>query len=476
MAIICSVPGKMDPTPFSVLRLEVRNSATLTARSVNDDVERNTAQARETHHKPFASLRYALLSTYRRLFSLVFIGNAAAFIFITVRKRFLLDFINASAINLLACGLSRQPLVVNALFRLFCAVPRSAPLRLRHLACKVYHLGGVHSGCGVAACIWYLGFFTLFCVQFSTSASSTTLLVLASLVTGVFVSIVSAAYPAVRRRSHDLFELLHRFGSWTVLALFWALLLVFAFAQTSVANTPGQFLVVMPAFWCLLLSTVATIHPWAMLRHVDVMPEDLSTHAIRLHFKHTSIVCGQGVSLSRHPLRDWHSFATITDRFDNTSGTHFSCLVSKAGDWTAAAIANKPTKLWVRSVPVYGFGYAMRVFTRIIVVTTGSGIGPCLSFVDDDSRPKMRVVWQTRTPLKTYGQRTVDLVHKLDAEPIIFDTASRGRVDMLPIVIALWRDFMAEAVCVISNPAVTKHLVFELESRGIRAYGPIFDS
>ena len=116
------------------------------------------------------------------------------------------------------------------------------------------------------------------------------------------------------------------------------------------------------------------------------------------------------------------------------------------------------------------------MFERIIVVTTGSGIGPCLSFLEDEKRPAMRVVWQTKSPLKTYGSRTLDLAKKLDEKPVVIDTSVSGRVDMLPIVLKLYKEFDAQAVCVISNMPVTKGLVYALETRGIAAYGPIFDS
>lgn len=88
----------------------------------------------------------------------------------------------------------------------------------------------------------------------------------------------------------------------------------------------------------------------------------------------------------------------------------------------------------------------------------------------------MRMVWQTKAPLDTYGQRILDMLHQLDADPVILDTTKTGRVDMLPLVARLVSDFDAEAVCVISNPMVTKKLVFECENRGIPAYGAIFDS
>ncbi|KAL2148097.1 hypothetical protein VTH82DRAFT_2394 [Thermothelomyces myriococcoides] len=237
----------------------------------------------------------------------------------------------------------------------------------------------------------------------------------------------------------------------------------------------SAFLLNLPAFWILILLTVATIHPWLLLRRVPVRAEPLSDHAVRLHFSHATVRFGQGISVARHPLADWHSFASFTDQFD-TPDSKFSCLVSKAGDWTRRAIAEPPTYLWKRGVPTYGFGYVFRMFDRIIVVTTGSGIGPCLSFIEDENRPAMRVVWQTKSPLRTYGQRTLDLVARMDPDPVVIDTSVSGRVDMLPIVLKLYKDFDAQAVCVISNPPVTRGLVYALESRGIAAYGPIFDS
>lgn len=127
-------------------------------------------------------------------------------------------------------------------------------------------------------------------------------------------------------------------------------------------------------------------------------------------------------------------------------------------------------------MPTYGFGYTLRMFSRIIVVATGSGIGPCLGFIADPKRPAMRVVWQTRSPLKTYGQRTLDLVGVMDDKAVVIDTAVTGRVDMLPVVLRLVREFGAEAVCIISNQAMSQSLVYSLQTRGIPAYGPVFDS
>ncbi|CRG86349.1 hypothetical protein PISL3812_03354 [Talaromyces islandicus] len=429
-------------------------------------------------------LRYTALNVYRRLFSIVFISNMAVFIAIMITDRSLLAFVNATAANLTACGLARQPLVVNSIYRVVCSVPRSAPLRIRQIAAKAFHFGGVHSGCGVASLLWYVGLVVLVSLQYwapvekageASVTLPTAVVVLAYVILILLLSIVIVAHPTFRSRLHDYFELTHRFLGWTVVILFLALLLVFSdnARSQSGGRSLGQYLIRLPAFWLLFVVITAIIHPYLLLRKVHVRAESLSKHAIRLHMDHTTTKFGKGIQLSKHPLRDWHSFATFPD---SPKGDSFSSLVSKAGDWTSDIIANPPTHLWKRGVLLYGFGYVMGMFNRIIVVTTGSGIGPCLSFLGDEARPAMRVLWQTRSPLQTYGQGILDLVKDMDPDPLVMDTNKTGRIDMVPVIEQLVHEFRAEAVCVISNAKLTKKLVFELETRGVVAMGPIFDS
>ncbi|KAJ9491765.1 hypothetical protein VN97_g1502 [Penicillium thymicola] len=450
------------------------------------DVEAQTQQSIQRKPKVFASTRYAILTLYRRLFTLVFCANVAVFVYVMSTEQKLLALVNATAANLLACGLARQPLVVNAIFVVVCSMPRSAPLLLRRIAAKVYHYGGVHSGCGVASLVWYVGFVGVLSHQYwkpSTDGPeigiSAAPVALAYVILVLLLAIIVVAHPAFRMKRHDYFELTHRFSGWLVVALFVALLLVFSRgASQSMGQPLGTFLIELPAFWFLMFTVAAIIQPWLFLRKVAVRAEPLSTHATQLHFDHAITTFGKGIQLAKHPLRDWHGFATFPD--PAPAGVHgnpsFSSLVSKAGDWTAETIQNPPTHLWKRGVLIYGFAYAMRVFKRVVVVTTGSGIGPCLSFLGDDNRPALRVLWQTRAPRRTYGDGVMHMVHKMDSTPIILDTDKCGRMDMVPIILQQVKDFNAEAVCVISNPVLTARIVYELECRGTPAFGPIFDS
>lgn len=126
---------------------------------------------------------------------------------------------------------------------------------------------------------------------------------------------------------------------------------------------------------------------------------------------------------------------------------------------------------------MYGFGYVFCMFSCIIVVIIGSGIGLCLFFLVDENRFSMRVLWQMRSLFKIYGQRMLDLVSRMDQNFVIIDMSEKGkREEMLLQVLRLVKEFDVEVVCVISNLVVMKEVVFELEMRGILVYGFIFDS
>ncbi|PGH28280.1 hypothetical protein AJ80_00171 [Polytolypa hystricis UAMH7299] len=254
-------------------------------------------------------------------------------------------FVNAAATNLVVCGLARQPVVVNAIFLATCAIPRSAPLRLRRIAAKVYHYGGIHSGCGIAAFVWYVGLMVRSSMKHAGDPKRTpaAILVLSYIGLVLLIVTIAVAYPRFRAKRHDYFELIHRFAGWLIVALFLALLLLSADHDRKAQNMSlGRYIIRLPAFWLLVVAISAIIHPYLLLRRVGVQSQPLSKHAVRLHFTHTTSSFGRGIQLSKHSLKDWHGFATFPD----PDGQSFSCIVSKAGDWTTDTINNPPTYLW----------------------------------------------------------------------------------------------------------------------------------
>lgn len=382
----------------------------------------------------------------------------------------------------MAAILFRQENFLNIVYEVFARAPHSWPLSIRKRLAKVFHYGGVHSGCGVAAVVWYI-LYTVEATILLIEDKSTHGDILANMVTSwvlvtMFMVILAGAHPSFRRRYHDYFEAFHRFAGWTALVNFW-IHNVFSAAITAreTDDTTGMALLKTPSFWTILISTGCTLLSWSRLRLRKVYPEKLSDHATRLHFRYAGMPSFYGVKLSDRPLLEWHAFATIPD-VDEATGkaTGFSVVVSNAGDWTNKQImASGERKLWIRGSPLHGLLYTSRLFKRIVLVATGSGIGPCLSLMQADITPT-RIYWSTRDPKTNYGASIVSAVEKVDARAVIWNTSTQGRGTIVQSVYELVRESNAEAVFIISNPKVTEMVVFGMQSRGVAAYGAIFDS
>ena len=56
------------------------------------------------------------------------------------------------------------------------------------------------------------------------------------------------------------------------------------------------------------------------------------------------------------------------------------------------------------------------------------------------------------------------------------DTRKNGKPDMVKLTYRLVKEFDAECVCIISNQKLTQKVVYGMTSRGIPAFGAIWDS
>lgn len=427
------------------------------------------------------NLRWTVFSVYRRLHALVLVPNVVILALLASRNHLgslsLQNVATAVAVNVVVAVLIRQELVINLLFALTGRCPRSAPLRLRRVAAKIYHLGGVHSGAGIAATAWQILFTACLAVDsHGTAVGGTQLSVLAivGILDVLFCCIVILAHPSLRARFHNTFEQVHRFAGWTAVILFWVELMLLCELQRSRA-TPRPYLsaVVLrsPVFWCLLVTTISLVLPWLRLRKVHVYPEPLSNHAIRLHFTHDNLPLCAAPRFSTIPLKEWHAFAGIPEE----NGHGFSIIVSNAGDWTAHIIRSPPSFLWTRGIPALGVLHVAPIFNKLVLVATGSGIGPILSLLYA-RHLNCRIIWSTPDPLTYYSRNIIEHVLQADPRALIINTTVSGRPDLVLEAYRLYKLSEAEAIFIISNPKVTRKVVYALESRGVPIFAPIFDS
>jgi hypothetical protein len=471
------------------------------------------------NHPIIRRLRYSLFAVYQRLFTSVFLLNLAAILILLHHsswnnfKAFRLNNLATFASsNFLLAILFRQDWLINLLFRTAWLVPWSLPLRARRIISRVYCYGGIHSGAAVAGTAWWLAFTVVLSWEGVTLGYYTPLLLIVALViSSLLVTIVALSLPGVRARYHDTWELSHRLLGWACVALFWAQSLLLT-SHASIHSSPsfGKTLIRTPTFWNLVAITGMLVYPWLRLRRWTFTATPLSGHALQLSFpnpvhKYSCLV------LSDSPWREWHPFATFPSALP-TGEQGNSLVVSAAGDWTRGLIATVQEKcreqreprgripgsvsktqggetshktidapvqiqFYIKSHPRAGVLSLSCLYTRVLILTTGSGIGPCLSsLLDRPPAQVARLVWSTRAPLQTYGEDMLALVHKADPEALVLDTDARGRPDLLGVAWRVYREMDAEAVFVLSNERVTREVVGGLERRGVPAFGPIWDS
>jgi hypothetical protein len=424
-------------------------------------------------------LRHRAFILYRRFFSIVLLANLAIAGFILYRKialgkRVLADLATAAASNLCMAVLMRSEPVVNLLFTVFCSVPTYFPLAIRRHCARIFHIGGIHSGCAIAATVFFTIFTITATVEVLTERSahsvSTAVLVLSFLIMALLIAIGCMSHPTIRVKYHNIWEMSHRFGGWTTLIFLW----VQIFLATKDLNpdiAPSAAYLKSPPVWLISTATAAIIFPWLHLRKVPVRSEVLSNHAVRLWFDYTTPVIGTAVRLAERPLVDWHGFATIT----NPKTAANPNAKGRAGDFTGRQIERAPTHIWVRGIPTCGVLRIATLFKSVVLVATGSGIGPCLAVILAKKVPA-RILWTAPNPEQTFGKEIVDSVLDTDPNAVIHNTRTMGKPDMSLMAYRMWKESGAEAVCIISNKKFTTKVVYDLEARGIPAYGAIFDS
>lgn len=391
---------------------------------------------------------------YNRLAVLMVVINVLIYVFAKPSSvETLGNFVLA---NFAIAILIRQQYVINWLFAMATSVPKSWSLNLRWAAGKVYHFGGIHVGCFFSGTLWLV----LLAYQLALQSSPLLPTICAHLALLTLMMIL--ALPTIRAKHHNIFEIVGRFGTWSSLILFWTQTIALAQAQ----------LIRTPQFWVLALVTFSVILPWLRLKKVPVDIASPSSHVALAQFDYgVTPFAGSSTDLSRNPLLEWHSFANVPS--PHKSG--FRLTISRAGDWTGSFINDKPSHIWVKGIPTAGVGNIETIFKRVVWVATGSGIGPCLPHLFANNIPSL-LVWSTRSPRETYGDALVNEILEAQPDAIIWDTKKDGKPDLAELAYQAWRDFEAEAVICISNKKTTWYVVYEMESRGIPAFGAIWDS
>lgn len=117
------------------------------------------------------------------------------------------------------------------------------------------------------------------------------------------------------------------------------------------------------------------------------------------------------------------------------------------------------------------------MYQRVLLVATGSGICVFLSFVLQQTKADVHLIWIAKKIRESYGERIWEAIKDVPSEKLtLIDTAVSGRPKTTELVVTKARDWRAEVVIVTSNPSGTNEIVNGCKAVGIPAFGPIWDS
>ena len=321
-------------------------------------------------------------------------------------------------------------------------------VRSYRLHLLIDHLGQLHRAMAMAGTVW-------FAVAIATAGTGDLRRAAGAVVLAILAAMAWTARDAVRGERHNRFEVIHRYGGWSTLAILAVLV-------------HGTVAIVL---FVALIALV--VHPWLGVRRVPVELLTVTGQVIVVALP-GRCKAGQFARVSREG-REWHSFAVATT---GAEGDGRYCLViRRAGDWTErlahdAECGRAPRHLYVRRLRGHGFMHHAQAYRRVLIVATGAGIGPVLPYLLGRPSVSARCLWIARDHCASVGEDLVGRAARGGALTLV-DTAN-GRPDVAGYVAELAPRF--EAVFVVSNAAVRDQVARACEELDVPCYGPTFDS
>ncbi|KAH9454101.1 hypothetical protein Pst134EA_013195 [Puccinia striiformis f. sp. tritici] len=351
---------------------------------------------------------------------------------------------------------------------------RWTPLKFRVLVVAfLYHIGGLHSGCGISAMMWLILSWTYHIMNKDLYHS----LVMASLFLSMLVLVASCfvATPLVRALHHNTFEITHRFLGWLgiVTSLIFVITSSWWDVNTQTWRTSSKYLIRQEEFWFLIVMIPLILGQWITVRNVPVTVDAPSAKASVIRVP-GGLTSGLHTRVSRGGLKEWHIFGSISE------GKHADChyiVMAVQGGFTRAMNKEQPETLYTKTWKPCGLPYFSRLFNRGVAICTGSGIGAvgstCIQHDD------WFLIWIGADLEKTYGADFIHFIRsKIQPERLlIWDTKGPlGRPDVNVELERVYKSWNAQVALFIGSPSLNKSVLMTSRARGIPVFGSIWDA
>ncbi|KAG0151580.1 hypothetical protein CROQUDRAFT_36595 [Cronartium quercuum f. sp. fusiforme G11] len=377
-------------------------------------------------------------------------------------------------VNVLIAIAIRNEWIIRLVYRVSIKCFRSARISVRirkSIVGLLYHIGGLHSGCGTSALFWLaLSAYRHFRRPELYHPAVLTLLTIS--VACILITCLTAM-PVVRGPRHDLFEIVHRFIGWLgIISTLLFVVLGHVLAKNGLSIS-WQVIAGDAQFWMMLAILILIISSWVTTSHVPVEVFASSQKA-------TVVKCPGGLTsglhsrISRGGLQEWHIFGTISE------GKHADChylVAAVQGDFTRNLNLEQPTRLYTKKWKPAGLPYFSRMFHRGVAICTGSGIGAIAStcIQHDD----WFLIWIGPELEKTYGRPILDLIERTipPERRLIWDTRGpMGRPDVFSLLARTYSNWCAEVVLFIGSPALNQSVLRSSREAKIPLFGSIWDA
>lgn len=300
---------------------------------------------------------------------------------------------------------------------------------------------------------------------------------------GMVLIIILTSLAVFRRKYHNHFENIHRYGGYLAV-----ILLVSYFIITGIESAYSLIdFLTQPETYLILTIIALLIAPWIGVSEVYPELVHVGPHVIGMRIPgKPSFGTYTRITLNN---RHFHPFGDSMIDFDDDNNRVL--YITPAGDRTTEVVesANNGkfllTETTARMRRFKGFMYHHANYNNILIVVTGGGIAPVIPCLVLNTQTRINVLWIGKDQPEEFTEPLLkSLMDKISDQEInihILNTSDPDLRDFTDktytaLLLKACDHYNPEAVFVMSNQKFTIDVMHALKESGIKAYGATFDS
>ncbi|KGK41946.1 hypothetical protein LH51_10815 [Nitrincola sp. A-D6] len=300
---------------------------------------------------------------------------------------------------------------------------------------------------------------------------------------GVVSIIILTSFAIFRRKYHNHFENIHRYGGYLAVTL-----LVAYFLQTGIESSYSLIdFLSRPETYLILAIIVLLIAPWIGVSEVYPELVHVAPHVIGMRIPgKPSFGTYTRITLSN---RHFHPFGDSMIDFDDQNNR--AIYITPAGDRTTEVVESTKngnfllTETTAKMRRFKGFMYHHANYDNILIVVTGGGIAPVIPCLVLNTQTRINVLWIGKDQPEEFTEPLLkSLMDKISNQDINIHLLNTHDPDLqnftdkayIALLLKACDHYNPEAAFVMSNQKFTIDAMHALKESGVKAYGATFDS